>query len=144
MQNQLHLDAMKTIYNNFFTEDSHSLCKILQNSNENKCFMYFDVMKTPSGHFASTLNDAALWPQLLLAVAQSMHLEFSHVPEPSELEQQIIREHTMEHIICIFRIETRNEPHYNLIVVTSYLFNVVEKNLPFAAGRSILWRIKVN
>jgi hypothetical protein len=139
-QNRFHLKAMITIHNNFFTEDSHSLCKLLQNTNENKCFLYFDVMKLPSGHFESTLNDAALWPQLLLAAAQSMQLELIHVTNPSEREQHTIKKRTMENIICIFR----TEPHGDLILVTSHLFNVVEKIIPFAAGGRIIWRIRVN
>jgi hypothetical protein len=142
MHNRLYFDAIERIYNKCFADDS--LCMLFQDSIQNRCSIYFDVMKIPSGHFISTINDTAVWPQLFLLIAQSMDLELIHVTKPSELEQQTIQEHTMEHIFCIFRIETRNAPHGDLIVVTSHLLGLTENVRQFAAGGRIIWRIKVN
>lgn len=144
MHNRLYYQAIIKINDNFFSDNPGTIKQILQDSNPSKCHLNFDVIKTPSGPFVLTLKDSALWPQLLLPAAQLMHLELIHVTTPSELERQTIRNHTTENIIDIFRIETRNTPHHDLIVVTSHHFNVARSTISFATEGRIIWRMKVN
>jgi hypothetical protein len=144
MHNQLHFDAIITIYNSFFSEDPGSINEIVRETIKSECFLYFNFIQTTSGQLVLTLKDSALWPQLLLPAAQLMRLNLSHVTNPSELEQQTIQRHTTENIIDIFRIETRNATHPDLIVVTTHNYTTAHSTRPFVAEGRILWRMKVN
>jgi hypothetical protein len=143
MHNRLYFQAMIKIYDSFLSDNPGTIKQILQDSNPSKCFLNFDVIKTPSGPIVLTLKDSKLWPQLLIPAAQLMHLELIHATNPSELELQTIRNHTTENIIDIFRIRTHNTPHHDLIVVTSYHFNLTRSTISFASEGRIIWRIKV-
>lgn len=109
-------------------------------------YHYFDVVYTPSaagtsGHYLTYVNDQALWPLILPAVAQSVGFRLIHLPAPPTSEIQRIRTHINEQIYCVFRLETGDLLRDCLIVVTSDLRNRRNDTRQYNASRRIFHKI---